>query len=124
MSCRLTTLQFKTGAELVYNGIVGPNLGRHLLFCSLIPPHNTIRDEFDTSLSMNFGKAIKCTRMMNVYDSHVTENFKKRNKRVTRVRAFESCMYSHVCRITHVHYADSGQVIAFANRNAELAITT
>ena len=28
----------------------------------------------------------------------------------------------HACRITHVHYANSGQSIAFlANRNAELA---
>ena len=33
------------------------NLGRHLLFCSQISPHNAIRDEFGTSLSMNFGKA-------------------------------------------------------------------
>ena len=44
-------------AELFYNGIVGRNLGRHLLFCSQIPPHNAIRHEFGTSLFMNFGKA-------------------------------------------------------------------
>ena len=54
---RLSEVQRKTGAELVYNGIVGPNLGRHLLFCSQIPPHNAVREEFGTSLSMNFGKA-------------------------------------------------------------------
>ena len=54
---RLSEVQRKTGAEPVYNGIVGPNLGRHLLFCSQIPSHNAIRNEFDTSLSMNFGKA-------------------------------------------------------------------
>ena len=36
---------------------MGPNLGRHLLFCSQIPPHNAVREEFGTSLSMNFGKA-------------------------------------------------------------------
>ena len=27
------------------------------MFCSQIPPHNAIRDEFGTSLSINFGKA-------------------------------------------------------------------
>ena len=46
----------KTGAELVYNSIVGPNLGRDLLFWSQIPPYNAIREEFGTSLSMNFEK--------------------------------------------------------------------
>ena len=34
----LSEVQRKTGAELVYNGTVGPNLGRHLLFCSQIRP--------------------------------------------------------------------------------------
>ena len=57
VTIRLSEVQRKTSAELFYNGIVGPNLGRHLLFCSQIPPHNAVRDEFGTSLSMNFGKA-------------------------------------------------------------------
>ena len=34
-----------------------------------------------------------------------------------------SSLRLHVCRITHLHYAGSGQSIAFlANRNAELAV--
>ena len=57
---RLSEVQRKTGAELVYNGYCVPNLGRHLLFCSQIPPHNALRDEFGTSLSMNFEKANSC----------------------------------------------------------------
>ena len=57
---RLSEVQIKTGAELIYTGIVGPNLARHLLFCSQIPPHHAVRDEFGTSLSMNFGKAHSC----------------------------------------------------------------
>ena len=36
---------------------MGPNLGRHVLFCFQIPPHNAIKNEFSASLSMNFGKA-------------------------------------------------------------------
>ena len=54
---RLSEVQSMTGSKLVHNGIAGPNLGRRLLFCSQIPLYNAIRDEFDTSLSMNFGKA-------------------------------------------------------------------
>ena len=54
---RLSEVQRKTGAELVYKSIARPNLGHHLLFRSQNPPHNAIRDEFGTSLSMNFGKA-------------------------------------------------------------------
>ena len=50
-------VQKKTGAKLVHNGIVGRNVGRHLLFCSQISPHNAIRDKFGARLSMNFGKA-------------------------------------------------------------------
>ena len=34
----LSDVQRKTGAELVHNGIVGPNLARHLLSCSQIRP--------------------------------------------------------------------------------------
>ena len=49
---RLSEVQKKTGAKLVYNGIAGWNLGRHLLFCSQISPHNATRDEFGTSLFM------------------------------------------------------------------------
>ena len=49
---RLSKVQKKSGAELVYNSIVGRNFGRHLLFCSETPPHNAISDEFDTSLSL------------------------------------------------------------------------
>ena len=54
---RLSEIQRKTGAELVYNDIVGPNLGRHLLFCPQVPPHNAVRDEISTSFFMNFGRA-------------------------------------------------------------------
>ena len=56
-SIHLSEVQTKTGAEHVYNGNVGSNLGRHLLFCSQIPPHNAVRDEFGTNLFMYFGKA-------------------------------------------------------------------
>ena len=52
----LSEVQKNIGAELVYNDIVGPNLERHPI-CSQIPPHNAVRDEFGTSLFMNFGKA-------------------------------------------------------------------
>ena len=54
---RLSEVQRKTSAELVYNGIVGLNLRRLLLFCSQIPLHDAVRDEFGASLFINFGKA-------------------------------------------------------------------
>ena len=47
----------KTGADLASNGIVGRNLGTKQKVTSQIRPHNTIVDEFGTSLSLNFGKA-------------------------------------------------------------------
>ena len=56
----LSEVQTNTVAELIYNSIVGWNLGRYLLFysfCSQLPPHNAIRDEFGTSLSQDVGKA-------------------------------------------------------------------
>ena len=54
---RLSEVQRKTSAELVYNGIVGLNLRRLLLICSQIPLHNAVRHEFGASLFINFGKA-------------------------------------------------------------------
>ena len=43
-------VQKETGTELVHNGVVRQNLGRHLLFCSQITPHNALKGEFGTSL--------------------------------------------------------------------------
>ena len=54
---RLSEVHRKTGAELVSNGIVGRNLGTKQKVTSKIRPHNTIVDEFGTSLYLNFEKA-------------------------------------------------------------------
>ena len=61
MIIRLSEVQKKTGAELIYSGIVGQNLGRHLLFCSQTPPHNAVRDQFGTSIFKKLRKGeFKC----------------------------------------------------------------
>ena len=54
---RLSEVHKKTGAELVFNGIVGRNLRTKQKVTSQIRPHNSIVDEFGTSLPLNFGKA-------------------------------------------------------------------
>ena len=64
---RLPEVQRKTGAELVYNGIVGPNLGRHLLFCSQIPPPKKRRDRHFGKA--NFGKANKIRLYMVTWEN-------------------------------------------------------
>ena len=53
---RLSKVHKKTSAELVPNGIVGRNLETKQKMTSQIRPHNTIVDEFSTSLPLNFGK--------------------------------------------------------------------
>ena len=47
----------KTRAEIFSNGIVGRDLGTKQKVTSQIRSHNTIVDEFGTSLPLNFGKA-------------------------------------------------------------------
>ena len=53
---RLSEVHKTTGAELVSNSIVERNLGTKQKVMSQIRPHNTIVDEFGTSLPLNFGK--------------------------------------------------------------------
>ena len=57
MSIRLSEVHKKTGAELASNGIVGRTLETKQKMTSQIRPHNTIVNEFGTSLILNFGKA-------------------------------------------------------------------
>ena len=54
----LSEVQRKTGAELDYNGIVGPNLGRTSPFCFVPKFRLTMPLETSTApVFMNFGKA-------------------------------------------------------------------
>ena len=55
----LSKVHKKTGADLISKGIVGWHLGIKQKVTSQIRPHNTIADEFGTSLALNFGKAIE-----------------------------------------------------------------
>ena len=57
MQISLSEVHKKTEAELVSNGIVGRNLGTKQKVTSQIRSHNTIVDDFGTSLPLNFGKA-------------------------------------------------------------------
>ena len=57
VSLRLSEVHRKTGADFVSNGLVWRNLETKQKVTSQIRPHNTIVNEFGTSLPLNFRKA-------------------------------------------------------------------
>ena len=70
---RLSEVHRKTGAKLFSNGTVRRNFGTKQKVTSQIRSHNTIVDEFGTSLPLNFGKAnlnMKAVRffLLTMYD--------------------------------------------------------
>ena len=59
---RLSEVHRKTGVELVSKCIVGRHLGTKQKVTSQIRSFNTIVDELDTSLPLDFGKANHVTQ--------------------------------------------------------------